>query len=82
MSAEGGEAVDIVAAHGLDQQVDATQIETIVDEVIAAHPDKVELFRGGQQGLIGFFMGQVMSTAGSGADPCQVQELLRSRLSE
>jgi len=82
MAAEGGEAADIVAAHGLDQQVDVTQIDAIIDEVIAANPDKVTQFRGGQQGLIGFFMGQVMSAAGSGADPRQVQERLRTRLSD
>jgi len=82
MAAEGGEAAEIVAAHGLDQHVDSAQIEAIIDEVIAAHPDKVEQFRGGQQGLIGFFMGQVMGAAGSGADPRQVQERLRARLSD
>jgi glutaminyl-tRNA synthetase len=81
MAAEGGEPADIIAAHGLDQQVDVAQIDAIVDQVIDAHPDKVELFRGGQQGLIGFFMGQVMKEAGSGADPRQVQERLRARLS-
>jgi len=81
MAAEGGEPTEIVAVHGLDEQVDIAQIDAIVEQVIAAHPDKVELFRGGQQGLIGFFMGQVMSAAGSGADPRQVQERLRARLS-
>ncbi len=82
MAAEGGEAAEIVAAHGLDQQVDSAQIDAVIDEVIGANPDKVEQFRGGQQGLIGFFMGQVMGAAGSGADPRQVQERLRARLSE
>jgi Asp-tRNA(Asn)/Glu-tRNA(Gln) amidotransferase B subunit len=81
MAAEGGEPTEIVAVHGLDEQVDIAQIDAIVEQIIAAHPDKVELFRGGQQGLIGFFMGQVMSAAGSGADPRQVQERLRARLS-
>jgi glutaminyl-tRNA synthetase len=81
MVAEGGEAAAIVAAHGLDQQVDEGSIDAVIEEVMAANPDKVDHFRGGQQGLIGFFMGQVMQKAGPGADPQRVQALLRERLS-
>jgi Asp-tRNA(Asn)/Glu-tRNA(Gln) amidotransferase B subunit len=81
MAVDGGEPADIVAAHGLDQQVDEAGLDAVIEEVVAAHPDKVEQFRGGQQGLIGFFMGQVMQAAGAGADPRQVQERLRERLS-
>ena len=71
---------EIVAEHGLDARADSDAIDAAIDAAMAANPDKVEQFRGGQEGLIGFFMGQVMRDA-AGADPKQVQERLRAKLS-
>ena len=70
----------IVAEHGLNETVDTDAVAKLVDKAMAANPDKVEQYRGGQKGLFGYFMGQVMGQAGAAADPQTVQKLLRARL--
>jgi len=52
----------------------------VIDAVIAANPGQVEQYRAGKQGLIGFFVGQVMAQTGGAADPRVVNERLRARL--
>jgi aspartyl-tRNA(Asn)/glutamyl-tRNA(Gln) amidotransferase subunit B len=59
---------------------DTSALEPIVDEVLAAHPGEVEAYRGGKQGLLGFFVGQVMRRTDGKADAKVVNELLRDRL--
>jgi aspartyl-tRNA(Asn)/glutamyl-tRNA(Gln) amidotransferase subunit B len=48
--------------------------------VIAANPSEAEQYRGGKQGLLGFFVGQVMKETGGNADPRVVSERLREKL--
>ena len=72
---------DIVDERGLKQVSDTSSLEPIIDEVIAENPKQVEQFRAGKDGLIGFFVGQVMRKTGNSADPRRTQELLRERLS-
>jgi Asp-tRNA(Asn)/Glu-tRNA(Gln) amidotransferase B subunit len=59
---------------------DVSELEPIVDEIVAAHPDEAEAFRGGKQGLLGFFVGQVMRRTEGKADAKVVNELVRKRL--
>jgi aspartyl-tRNA(Asn)/glutamyl-tRNA(Gln) amidotransferase subunit B len=59
---------------------DRSELEPLIDEVLAAHPAEVESYRGGKQGLLGFFVGQVMRRAEGKADAKVVNELLRQRL--
>ena len=47
----------LVESKGLMQISDPTQIEAIVDKVLAASPQQLELFRGGKTKLQGFFVG-------------------------
>ena len=70
----------LVEERGLRQVSDAGALEAWVDEVIATHPDEVAAYRGGKQGLLGFFTGQVMQRSGGSANPKAVGDLLRSRL--
>jgi aspartyl-tRNA(Asn)/glutamyl-tRNA(Gln) amidotransferase subunit B len=70
----------IVDRLGLRQVSDAGALGTIADEVIAEHPDVVEKFRGGKEGVIGFLVGQLMQKAGGAANPKVAQDLLRERL--
>ncbi len=53
----------------------------MIDEILAANPDKVEEFRGGKDKLLGFFVGQVMKASGGKANPQAVNKLLRDKLS-
>ena len=70
----------IVERRGLRQVSDTGALGAAVDEAIAANPDVVEKFRGGNQGVLGFLVGQVMKATGGAANPKIVQELLRERL--
>ena len=60
---------------------DAAALEPIVDAVLAANPAQVEQYRGGKDGLLGFFVGQVMKETKGHADPRAVNELVRAKLS-
>jgi aspartyl-tRNA(Asn)/glutamyl-tRNA(Gln) amidotransferase subunit B len=75
----GDPVAGIVERRGLTQVSDAGELGAIVEEVIAGNPDVVEKFRGGNEGVIGFLVGQVMK-ASSAANPKLAQELLRERL--
>jgi aspartyl-tRNA(Asn)/glutamyl-tRNA(Gln) amidotransferase subunit B len=76
---EGGDPKELVESRGLRQVTDAGAIEKVVDEVIAANPDKVEQARA-KPTLIGWFVGQVMKASGGKANPQAVNEILKSKL--
>jgi len=59
---------------------DSAELEPIVARVLEANPGQVEAFRNGKQGLLGFFVGQVMKETDGKANPRVVSELVRSRL--
>jgi aspartyl-tRNA(Asn)/glutamyl-tRNA(Gln) amidotransferase subunit B len=59
---------------------DTAALEPVVDAVIAANPDQVAAYRGGKEGLLGFFVGQVMKETQGQADPRAVNELVRAKL--
>jgi aspartyl-tRNA(Asn)/glutamyl-tRNA(Gln) amidotransferase subunit B len=61
--------------------VDTSELEPLVERVLAENPSEVESYRGGKQGLLGFFVGQVMRETQGKADPKVVNELLRQKLS-
>jgi aspartyl-tRNA(Asn)/glutamyl-tRNA(Gln) amidotransferase subunit B len=52
----------------------------VIDAVIAAHPEQAETYRGGKEGVLGFFVGQVMRETQGKADPKVVNQLLREKL--
>ncbi|HKT45811.1 MAG TPA: Asp-tRNA(Asn)/Glu-tRNA(Gln) amidotransferase subunit GatB [Gaiellaceae bacterium] len=60
---------------------DESELAPIVDAVLAANPGQVETYRGGKEGVLGFFVGQVMKETGGKADPKVVNKLLREKLS-
>jgi aspartyl-tRNA(Asn)/glutamyl-tRNA(Gln) amidotransferase subunit B len=59
---------------------DTSELEPLVDRILAASPDQVAAYRGGKQGLLGYFVGQVMKETNGTADPKVVNELLRTKL--
>jgi aspartyl-tRNA(Asn)/glutamyl-tRNA(Gln) amidotransferase subunit B len=59
---------------------DADELAPIIESVIAAHPEQVETYRGGKEGVLGFLVGQVMRETQGKADPKVVNQLLRERL--
>ncbi|MEX0851174.1 MAG: Asp-tRNA(Asn)/Glu-tRNA(Gln) amidotransferase subunit GatB [Gaiellaceae bacterium] len=60
---------------------DEGELEPIVARILDANPGQVEAYRGGKDGLLGFFVGQVMKETGGKANPRVVSELVRARLS-
>ena len=81
MVGSGRSADEIVAAEGLTQIDDESQIAALVQSVLAANPDAVAQYRGGRAATFGFLVGQVMKAAGGKANPKRVNELLRRALS-
>jgi aspartyl-tRNA(Asn)/glutamyl-tRNA(Gln) amidotransferase subunit B len=76
---EGGEPRAIVEARGMKQVTDLSAIEEVVDEIIAANPDKVAQAKAKPQAL-GWFVGQVMKSSGGKANPQAVNDLLKAKL--
>ena len=77
---EGGDPEAIVEREGLGAIADRDALAGIVEEVVADHPDEAARYRGGQEGLMGFFVGQVMQATGGRADPELARELLGETL--
>jgi len=76
---EGGDPRALVEARGMKQVTDMGAIEKVVDDIVAANPDKVEQARA-KPALIGWFVGQVMKSSGGKANPQAVNDLLKSKL--
>ena len=76
---EGGDPRAVVEARGMKQVTDLSAIEKVVDEIIAANPDKVAQAKAKPQAL-GWFVGQVMKSSGGKANPQAVNDLLKSKL--
>ena len=74
-------ADDIINQRGLKQLNDSSAIEKIIDEIIAANPSQVEQYRSGKDKIFGFFVGQVMKISKGQANPQQVNDLLKKKLS-
>ena len=81
MWAGEGTADEIIEAKGLRQITDSLAIEAIVDKVIEANPGQVAEYKAGKDKLIGFFVGQVMKETGGKANPGQVNQVLKHKLS-
>ena len=71
----------IVEKHGLKQVTDFSEIEKVIDEVIASSPENVAEYKSGKPKLIGWFIGQVMKKTGGKASPDVVNQLLQNKLS-
>lgn len=81
MWAGEGSADDVIEARGLRQITDSSAIDSIVDAVIAANPGQAADYRAGKEKLLGFFVGQVMKETAGKANPGQVNEALKRKLS-
>ena len=76
---DGGDPAAIVEARGMKQVTDTGAIEKVVDEIIAANPDKVEAAKA-KPTMIGWFVGQVMKASGGKSNPQAVNDLLKRKL--
>ena len=59
---------------------DEADLEPIVERVLSENPGQVEAYRGGKEGLLGFFVGQVMKETGGKANARVVSALVKTKL--
>jgi aspartyl-tRNA(Asn)/glutamyl-tRNA(Gln) amidotransferase subunit B len=60
---------------------DVSELDPVIDRILSANESQVAAYRGGKEGLLGFFVGQVMKETGGKANPKIVNERLREKLS-
>ncbi|MCQ9327965.1 Asp-tRNA(Asn)/Glu-tRNA(Gln) amidotransferase subunit GatB [Pelistega suis] len=79
---ENGADVDaIIEAKGLKQISDTGAISKMIDDVLVANPAIVDEYRSGKEKAFNSLVGQVMKAAKGKANPAQVNELLKQKLS-
>lgn len=71
---------DIVREKGLKQVTDVSEIETMVDRVIASNPESVADYKNGREKALGFLVGQVMKESRGKANPQLVNDILRGKM--
>ncbi|GAB4218576.1 MAG: Asp-tRNA(Asn)/Glu-tRNA(Gln) amidotransferase subunit GatB [Synechococcales cyanobacterium] len=76
----GGSPAQLVADRGLTQISDASALETMIHEVIAANPEQLQQYRSGKTKLFGYFVGQLMKKTQGRADPQLANQLLEHAL--
>ena len=52
----------------------------MIDDVIAANPDKVAEYKGGKEKLLGWFVGQTMRASQGKANPPMLNQLVKQKL--
>jgi aspartyl-tRNA(Asn)/glutamyl-tRNA(Gln) amidotransferase subunit B len=76
---KGGDPKTLVDELGMKQVTDLGAIEKVVDDIIAANPDKVAQAKA-KPTMIGWFVGQVMKASGGKTNPQAVNDILKSKL--
>ena len=80
MAATGDAPDAIVEREGLRQITDTGAIEALARQIVEANPKQAEQFRSGKEGILGFFVGQLMKASGGKANPQLASDLLRKIL--
>ena len=78
LAASGGEPSAVAAAHGFEA-MDTSELEGILDDLIAGHPDEWIRFVEGDRKVQGFFVGQIMAATKGQADGKVVNQLMQAR---
>ncbi|HSF03166.1 MAG TPA: hypothetical protein VLA62_09155, partial [Solirubrobacterales bacterium] len=76
----GEDAATIVAREGLTQVADTTELETLVDEALAANPRAVDDWKKGKTAAAKALVGQVMKASSGRANPTIVSRLVQEKL--
>jgi len=81
MVTSGKSARVIIKENGFAQELNKTDLMSIIDEVLEKKPDQVKKYRDGKKQLLDFFVGQVIKKTKGKANPEAVNHLLRKKLS-
>ena len=76
----GGDADAIVDSKNLRQKNDLWALESVVDDVIASNPEQVSDYKGGNERIFGFLVGQCMKRSKGQWNPKIFNELLKNKL--
>jgi aspartyl-tRNA(Asn)/glutamyl-tRNA(Gln) amidotransferase subunit B len=82
MVATGKTAKEIVGEKGIKQISDRGELETIIADILKNHPGEISRYKGGDEKLMGFFVGKVMKATQGKANPKVVNEILIAELSK
>jgi aspartyl-tRNA(Asn)/glutamyl-tRNA(Gln) amidotransferase subunit B len=74
-------ADEMIESKGLKQISDSGALEAIVDDVLAANAKSVEEYRAGKEKAFNALIGQAMKASKGKANPAQLTELLKQKLS-
>jgi aspartyl-tRNA(Asn)/glutamyl-tRNA(Gln) amidotransferase subunit B len=72
---------EFIEKNDLKQVSDSGSLDPLIEKIIADNPKQAEQYRQGKTKLLGFFVGQVMKETAGKANPQQVNELVRKKLS-
>jgi aspartyl-tRNA(Asn)/glutamyl-tRNA(Gln) amidotransferase subunit B len=76
----GDSAQKIIDEKGLVQVSDSSEIEKIIDDVLAKNAQSVTDYKNGKEKALGFLIGQIMKESKGKANPQVVNELLIKKL--
>ncbi|MFW6193654.1 MAG: Asp-tRNA(Asn)/Glu-tRNA(Gln) amidotransferase subunit GatB [Gemmatimonadota bacterium] len=82
VEAAGRDPDRVVEEHGLAQVSDADRLAEWVEAAVRGNPEEARRYAGGEERLLGFFMGAVMREADGKADPEKARRVLEARLGE
>ena len=80
MIEQGGDPAAIVERRGLRQVSDEAALRRTVEDVLRENPGKVEEYRAGKTGLLGFFIGQAMARTRGQGNPAMLKALVEDML--
>ena len=72
---------EFIEKNDLKQVSDSGSLDPLIENIIADNPKQAEQYRQGKTKLLAFFVGQVMKETSGKANPQQVNELVRKKLS-
>jgi Asp-tRNA(Asn)/Glu-tRNA(Gln) amidotransferase B subunit len=78
--ARGGDPAALLGELGLAQVSDEAALRAVVDELLTQFPGERDRYRQGNKGMLGFFMGRLMTATGRRADTKLANRLLREAL--
>jgi aspartyl-tRNA(Asn)/glutamyl-tRNA(Gln) amidotransferase subunit B len=73
---------EIVAEKGLEQVSDTAAIENAIGEVLASNAKQVAAYKGGNEKVFGFLVGQIMKATKGKVNPQKANEILKQKLNE
>jgi aspartyl-tRNA(Asn)/glutamyl-tRNA(Gln) amidotransferase subunit B len=82
MVGSGQDAEAVVKRLGLQQISEGGELERLVEEVLAEYTAEVARFKGGEERLLQFFIGQVMKKSRGKANPQMTGDILRKKLAD